>query len=161
VTTEDGYNVVRDWVFDLDDCRHRCHTIGGECNKIFIALNYLRGNTFQSLAEIASTRGVLHLYEHLYGVCDRSYIDLTKSKLAAAIRIVDAKDVAPFILSSSEEDIIKFINIADKDGEMARTLADFAVGYMDKIEAQSANNAVEKLIFFGKRVDILTNVTSG
>jgi hypothetical protein len=161
VTTEDGYNVVRDWVFDLDDCRHRCHTIGGECDKIFIALNYLRENIFNSLAEIASTRGVLHLYEHLYGVCDRNYINLTKSKLVSAIRIVDAKDVVPFILSSSEDDIIQFINIADKDGEMARTLVDFAVGYMDKIEAQSANNAAEKLRFFGKRVDILTNVTSG
>ena len=161
MTTESGYNVVKKWVFGLDDCRYDCYTTGGKCDEIFDALSYIRKNTFSSLAEIDKVRGYLPMCEHLYDVCDQIYSEMTKSKLAAVVRSVETKYVVPFILSSSENDIIECLEVIDKDGEMTREFAEYALKYIRKISSQADDGAAEKLRFLGKRYDMLTKIKSG
>ena len=156
--TEETYNAVREWFFKVDDCRMGCYAIGGKLREILLALDYLRESTFESLENSAAEQEVSSRYEYLHNVCDNSYLDLMKSRMLLRIRASETKEVVPFILSSSEDDIVEYINNVDKDGEMSRNLVGFALEMIEKLKTRAERETVEKIRFLGKRVELLMGV---
>jgi len=156
-TTEDTYNSVREWLFGLGACGVDCYAVGGRLKEVLSALDHLRQSTFESLKSIAATQGVASRYEQLYNVCDNSYSGFTESKILLRIRVSETKEVVPFMLTFSEEDIIEYRDNVDSDGEMSRSLAGFALDLIEKLKTYPEHATAEKVRFLGKRVDVLMN----
>jgi hypothetical protein len=159
-TTEEAYNSIREWLTIVDDCRVECFAIGGRLDALLNAFTWLRQNLFDSLLPLASSEGVSSRYESLYNIYDNTYIDFVKIKLPLQIRMINAADVAPFMICSSEDDLVDLRDNAPSEAEMSRSLVEFAVGIIIEITQNNDVEASGKLAFLERRINILLNKTN-
>ena len=155
-----SYEAFNSWLTEYDELRAEAYARGGECEKLLDQMNTFR-DEIKTFITAAAEQGnpaqeLMKLLPKLFTIGDDFYKNLTSSKLAIQIRLIEnSSDIAPYIITSENIELNNLREAMGLDGGMAELLEQFVHELFFKLKANSLEDGTSKLKFLFDKVKVM------
>jgi hypothetical protein len=157
---ETSYKALDGWLIEYDKLRAKLFVQDGECRFLLEEMNKFRGDIRSAIFEAAKAENeyqeLLALCVELFDSGNNYYNELTKSKLGLQIGLIERNnDLAPFILTSSNSELIEFRDVFTKDENSITVLEKFVDDLFFKLSCSSLEEGAGKMKFLFDKLKII------